>query len=86
MYDFFILHREEFMQHYHKRSNAETVFSMIKRNFGVNVRSKKDIAQTNEVLCKALCHNIVVLIHEMFELGIAVRFVNNCAELTFAQK
>jgi hypothetical protein len=25
---------------------------------------------TNETLCKVLCHNLVVLIHEMHELGI----------------
>jgi hypothetical protein len=24
----------------------------------------------NETLCKILCHNLVVLIHEMYELGI----------------
>jgi hypothetical protein len=24
----------------------------------------------NETLCKLLCHNLVVLIHEMYELGI----------------
>ncbi|MCD4740022.1 hypothetical protein K8R43_02380 [archaeon] len=28
----------------------------------------------NEVLCKALDHNIVILIHEMFELGININF------------
>ena len=29
-----------------------------------------DIAISNEVLAKVLCHNIVVVIHEMHELGI----------------
>ncbi len=24
----------------------------------------------NETLCKVLCHNLVVLVHEMYELGI----------------
>jgi hypothetical protein len=28
----------------------------------------------NEALCKILCHNVVVLIHEMFELGIENRY------------
>ena len=28
----------------------------------------------NEVLAKVLCHNLVVLIHESFELGIAPIF------------
>ena len=70
MLRYFKNHKEDFMEHYHKRSNVETVFSMMKRKFGSHVRSKNSIAQENEVLCKALCHNIVVLIHEMFELGI----------------
>ena len=29
---------------------------------------------TNETLCKVLCHNIVVLIHEMQELGVEPKF------------
>ena len=67
--------REEFLEHYHKRSNGETTFSMIKRKFGDTLRSKSDVAMTNEALCKVLCHNIVVLIHEMFELGIDPMFL-----------
>lgn len=74
MFVYFRDHKEEFMQHYHKRSNAESVFSMMKRKFGSNVRTRNSIAQENEVLCKALCHNICVLIQEMFELDIKVDF------------
>ena len=60
--------------HYHKRSNVETAFSMMKRKFGDFVRSKTDVAMTNETLCKVLAHNLVVLIHEMYELGIEPAF------------
>jgi transposase len=74
MFRFFRDNKEEFMQHYHKRSNVESVFSMMKRKFGSQVRGKSSLAQDNEVLCKALCHNICVLIQEMFELGIKVDF------------
>jgi transposase len=74
MFRFFRDNNEEFMQHYHKRSNAESVFSMMKRKFGSNLRTRNSFAQENEVLCKALCHNICVLIQEMFELGIKVDF------------
>ena len=74
MFRFFRDNNEEFMQHYHKRSNAESVFSMMKRKFGGNLRSRNSLAQENEVLCKALCHNICVLIQEMFEVGIKVDF------------
>jgi len=49
---------------------------MIKRKFGDSLRSKGDIAMTNEALCKILCHNLVVLIHEMYELGIDPTFWN----------
>lgn len=37
--------------------------------FGDAVRSKTDVAMANEALCKVLCHNLVVLIHEVHELG-----------------
>jgi len=43
---------------------------MIKRKFGDSLRSRTDVAMINETLCKLLCHNLVVLIHEMHELGI----------------
>ncbi len=74
MYHFFMYKREEFLQHYHRRSNVETTFSMIKRKFGDSLRSKTDVAMVNEALCKILCHNLVVLIHEIHELGIEPEF------------
>lgn len=70
MYAHFTLHRDDYFAHYHQRSNAEAVFSMLKRKFGKYLRSRTDTAMKNEALCKFLCHNIVVLIHEMHELGI----------------
>jgi hypothetical protein len=73
-FHYFCFRREEFMDHYHKRSNVESAFSMIKRKFGDSIRSKTDVAMRNEVLAKVLCHNIVVLIHEMYELGIEPAF------------
>lgn len=66
----FSLHREEFCEHYHKRSNVESTFMMIKTKFGDHVRSKTDVAMKNEVLAKILCHNICCLISAMHELGI----------------
>jgi transposase len=74
MWHFYNYNREAFMQHYHKRSNAETVFSMIKMKFGGAVRSKTPVAQVNEVLCKILCHNICVLIQSIYELGLEPTF------------
>ena len=74
MYHFFMLNREDFLQHYHKRSNIETTFHMIKAKFGDAVRSKTWTAQVNEVLLKVLCHNICVVIQEIHELGIEPNF------------
>ncbi len=65
-----MLNRDEFLQHYHKRSNNEIVFHMVKSKFGDSVRSKEWVSQMNEVLLKILCHNICVVIQEMHELGI----------------
>jgi len=70
MFHFFQLHEQEFLNHYHKRSNVESAFHMIKAKFGGSLFSKSDTALVNETLCKVLCHNLVVLNHEMIELGI----------------
>lgn len=74
MYRYFTHRQEEFMQHYHVRSNVETTFSMMKRKSGMKLRTKNDLSQTNEILVKCLIHNICVLIQEYFELGIDVEF------------
>jgi transposase len=74
MYHFFQFNREEFLRHYHKRSNVETTFMMIKSKFGDHVRSKTDVAMVNEVLCKIICHNICCLIQETEERGISTVF------------
>ncbi|MDZ4688630.1 MAG: transposase [Planctomycetaceae bacterium] len=73
-FHYFSLCREEFLEHYHKRSNVESTFSMMKAKFGDAVRSKTDVAMKNEVLCKILCHNICCLISAMYELGITPVF------------
>lgn len=65
-----MMHREEFLNIYHKRSNAESTFSAIKRVFGDSVRSRTLTAQINEVLLKVLAHNIRSLIHAITEFGI----------------
>jgi transposase len=79
MFHYFMFRKEEFLQHYHKRSNVESTFSMMKRKFGDSLRSKTDTAMVNETLCKILCHNLVVLIHEMYELGIEPMFARQMA-------
>jgi len=65
----FICNRQLFSERYHKRSNVESVFSMVKGKFGDSVRSKSDEGQVNEVPAEVLCHNICVLIKATHELG-----------------
>jgi hypothetical protein len=49
-FHYFQCHREEYLEHYHKRSNVETTISAVKRKFGDSVMSKNDAAMVNEVL------------------------------------
>jgi transposase len=70
MFHYFLFRREEFLAHYHKRSNVESTISSLKRKFGDSVRSKNDVAMKNEVLSKIVAHNLCVLIQEQHELGI----------------
>jgi len=74
MFHFYAYNQERFLSNYHKRSNVESTFHMIKSKFGNTLRSKTRTAQINEALCKVLCHNIVVLIQSMFELGLKPKF------------
>jgi hypothetical protein len=70
----FMYNRKAFMFHYHKRSNAESAFSMMKGKCGDAVRSKSEVGQVNEVLARCLCHNVCVLIRAAHELGIEPTF------------
>jgi transposase len=74
MWHFYNFRRDEFLAHYHKRSNVESTFNMIKAKFGSALRSKTDTALVNELLCKVLCHNICCVIQSMHELGITPEF------------
>jgi len=70
MFHYYQFNRETFMDHYHKRSNVESTFSMIKRKFGDHVRSRTPVSMVNEVLGKVLAHNICCVIASQCELGI----------------
>lgn len=70
LFHFYWYHHAEFKKHYHKRSNVETTFSMIKAKFGERLRMKGERSRHNEVLLKVLCHNLCCVIQSMYELGI----------------
>lgn len=74
LYHFFAFKQDEFLAHFHKRSNAETTVHMMKAKFGNSVRSKNWVSQVNETLCKVVAHNICCVIMETFCLGIEAEF------------
>jgi transposase len=76
MYLYYQMNQERFAERYHRRSNVETTFSMIKAKFGERLRSKSATGQVNEVLCKILCHNVCCLIQSIYELGVEPTFWN----------
>jgi transposase len=81
LFHYYSYNQDWFMQQYHKRSNVESTFHMIKSKFGDALRSKTEIAQVNEALCKVLCHNLCCLIQSMFELNVKPEFWANDAPL-----
>ncbi len=74
MWHYASFRRDEFLAHYHRRSNVEATFSAIKRKFGPGVRSKLPAAQVNEVLLKCLCQNLSCLVQAFNQLGIEPTF------------
>lgn len=73
-FHYFNFKRDEYLAHYHQCSNVETTVSMVKRKFGESVKAKNEMAQKNEVYAKFVCHNVCVLIAEMYALGISAIF------------
>jgi hypothetical protein len=74
MFHLFSLNCETFLTSYHKQSNVESTFAMIKAKFGDSVRSKTDVAMKNESRTKMVCHNIVWVTHELYEAGLELLF------------
>jgi transposase len=75
---------DEFLAHYHRRSNAESTFSAMKRVFGDTLRSKNEDAQKNELLLKVIAYNIVTVVHSIFELGVTVPGLSTCTQTALA--
>jgi transposase len=70
----FTLNQERFLPHYHRRSNVETVFAMMKARFGASVASRLPTAQVNEVLAMCVAHNLCCLVKAIFTAGLAPTF------------
>ena len=74
LYYYWKLHREEWLEHYHQRSNVEACVWMAKSKLGSFVRSKTPIARVNECYVKLLSHNLIVLASAMIHFGIDPTF------------
>jgi hypothetical protein len=70
----FMAHRDEYLSHYHLRSNVESTFSAVKRKFGHAVMSRTDTGMVNECLVKFLLQNLCVLVQIQEKLGLAPVF------------
>ncbi len=70
----FMASRDEYLKHYHLRSNVESTFSATKRKFGSSVMSLTDTAMVNECLIKFLCQNLSCLVQVQEKLGLAPIF------------
>jgi len=66
--------RAEYLRHYHKRSNVETVMQMVKAKFQERLLMRTPTAQFNEILLKFLCHNLSCLAMSIHTLGIEPKF------------
>lgn len=83
MHRLFEENKKVFLEHYHKRSNAESVFNMIKRKMGTHLNCKSEIGQINELLCICLAHNVCVLIQELMEANTVLDFKESCEPLVY---
>jgi len=70
MVHYYLFRKDDFLTHYHKRSNVESTFSAVKRKFGDSIRSRTTTAQHNEVYAKLVCQNLCMVILSQCELGI----------------
>jgi len=84
MFDYFNNNQEDFQHYYGQRSQVESVFSRMKRNWGEFLKSKTIDSQKNEVLLKCLCHNIACLVAQVFERNLKVDF-EGCSSQIISQ-
>ena len=77
LYYHFMADQEEYMKHYHQRSNVESTFSAIKRIFSGPLMNRGEVAQTNEILCQVLAYNLTILNTAMHVRGVIPSFLGS---------
>lgn len=70
-------HQMLFASHYHRRSNVESTFGMIKRKWGDFCRCKLPVTQENEILSRIICHNAAVLSEAMLSNDLEPVFMDS---------
>jgi len=60
---------DEFLRHYHVRSQIESTFSSVKRTLGENLLSHTARARYNETLTRLWVHNVWTIIRISYEMG-----------------
>lgn len=74
MYYKFVNNSEWFYEHYHLRSNVETAFFVIKQKLGETLMSKHPRAKINELYCKMIIYNLMMLNQASHALDVEVDF------------
>jgi len=74
MFRYFQKNKDSFLKFYHRRSNVESTFAMIKMRLGEFLKCKNYESQRNELMMKFIVHNICCLISEIFENKVHIDF------------
>jgi transposase len=74
LYNKFRADQEDYWQHYHRRSLAETGHSMMKTRFGHYLRSRKPNAQYAESMLRCVCHNVACLVQAVQEFNVEPKY------------
>lgn len=73
-YHYRYAHPEIFREFYNGRNNVESVFSTIKAKVGEQIFAENEIAIKNEMYCKMIAYNLLVLIRLYYMCGIQIEF------------
>ena len=70
---------------YGKRSQVETVFSMLKRNLGSALRARTELGRRRDMLLRVLTHNIALVLLWVFYRAGRRHYAEFLTDLTFPQ-
>jgi transposase len=72
MFHYYHLRRDEFLECYHRRSNAEATVSALKRVLGDQLRTRKPVTQQNDMLTRVIAHNIRCVVRANYVHGLDI--------------